>query len=120
MLRPILPLALLLVALVPPAVAGPLPELRVSAIPDENPQELLRIYQAFAEYLARELKMPVRFVPVLDYAATVEALAAEKLDPLLDAEQAKAAIYLPLAEAVVLDYQPHGGLPGVIKGQIGT
>ena len=80
MLRAILPLTLLLVALVPPAVAGPLPELRVSAIPDENPQELLRIYQPFAEYLARELKMPVRFVPVLDYAATVEALAAEKLE----------------------------------------
>ncbi|MGH7395447.1 MAG: putative selenate ABC transporter substrate-binding protein [Candidatus Methylomirabilales bacterium] len=55
-------------------------ELKVSAIPDENPQELLRIYQPFAEYLARELKMPVRFVPVLDYAATVEGLAAKKLD----------------------------------------
>lgn len=80
MRRFILPLAFLLLFLVLPAVAGPLAELRVSAIPDENPQELLRIYQPFAEYLARELKMPVRFVPVLDYAATVEALAAEKLE----------------------------------------
>jgi phosphonate transport system substrate-binding protein len=69
----------LLVVLFPVAAAPP-PELRVSAIPDENPQELLRIYEPFADYLARELKMPVRFVPVMDYAATVEGLAAKKLD----------------------------------------
>jgi phosphonate transport system substrate-binding protein len=54
--------------------------LRVSAIPDENPQELLRIYEPFATYLAKELGMPVQFVPVVDYAATVEGLAARKLD----------------------------------------
>jgi phosphonate transport system substrate-binding protein len=55
-------------------------ELRVSAIPDENPTELARIYKPFADYLARELKLPVRYTPVVDYAATVEALAARKLD----------------------------------------
>ncbi len=54
--------------------------LRVSAIPDENPQELLRIYTPFTEYLSKELGMPVKFVPVIDYAATVEGLAANKLD----------------------------------------
>jgi phosphonate transport system substrate-binding protein len=54
--------------------------LRVSAIPDENPQELLRIYSPFTEYLSKELGMPVKFVPVIDYAATVEGLAAKKLD----------------------------------------
>ena len=54
--------------------------LRVSAIPDENPQELLRIYEPFAVYLSKELGMPVKFVPVVDYAATVEGLAAKKLD----------------------------------------
>ncbi|MFQ5847224.1 MAG: putative selenate ABC transporter substrate-binding protein [Candidatus Methylomirabilales bacterium] len=54
--------------------------LRVSAIPDENPQELLRIYEPFAAYLSKELGMPVRFVPVIDYAATVEGLAAKRLD----------------------------------------
>jgi phosphonate transport system substrate-binding protein len=54
--------------------------LRVSAIPDENPSELLRIYTPFAEYLAKELGMRVRFTPVVDYAATVEGLAAKKLD----------------------------------------
>jgi len=56
------------------------PVLRVSAIPDENPNELLRIYTPFAEYLAKELGMKVQFTPVVDYAATVEGLAARKLD----------------------------------------
>lgn len=55
-------------------------ELRVSAIPDENPTELMRIYTPFAEYLSRELGIPVKYVSVVDYAATVEALAAKKLD----------------------------------------
>lgn len=54
--------------------------LRVSAIPDENPTELLRIYTPFAAYLSKELGMPVRFTPVVDYAATVEGLSAGKLD----------------------------------------
>ncbi|MFQ5682399.1 MAG: putative selenate ABC transporter substrate-binding protein [Candidatus Binatia bacterium] len=55
-------------------------ELRVSAIPDENPQELLRIYQPFVDYLEREVSVPVKFFPVVDYAATVEGLAANRLD----------------------------------------
>ena len=54
--------------------------LKISAIPDENPNELLRIYTPFAEYLQRELGMKVQFTPVVDYAATVEGLAARKLD----------------------------------------
>ena len=55
-------------------------ELRISAIPDENPQELLRIYQPFADYLSKETGVPVKFTPVVDYPATVEGLAAGKLD----------------------------------------
>ena len=77
------PLALLFLLLI--AVLGvasaEMPELlKVSAIPDENPNELMRIYTPFAEYLARELGMKVQFTPVVDYAATVEGLAAKKLD----------------------------------------
>lgn len=60
--------------------AEPLQELRVSAIPDENPNELMRIYRPFAEYLSKELKLKVTYTNVVDYAATVEALAAKKLD----------------------------------------
>ncbi len=55
-------------------------ELRVSAIPDENPQELLRIYTPFTDYLSKEIGIPVKFTPVVDYAATVESLAAGRLD----------------------------------------
>jgi phosphonate transport system substrate-binding protein len=54
--------------------------LRVSVIPDENPTELMRIYTPFTEYLAKQLGLRVQFVPVVDYAATVEGLAARKLD----------------------------------------
>src|SRR5262249_62419297 len=54
--------------------------LKVSAIPDENPSELLRIYAPFADYLGKVVGMKVQFVPVVDYAATVEGLAAKKLD----------------------------------------
>ncbi len=62
------------------ASAQTLKELRVSAIPDENPQELLRIYKPFADYLSKEIGMPVKFTPVVDYAATVQGLAANRLD----------------------------------------
>jgi phosphonate transport system substrate-binding protein len=55
-------------------------EFRISAIPDENPQEMLRIYTPFADYLTKEIGVPVKFTPVVDYAATVEGLAANKLD----------------------------------------
>jgi phosphonate transport system substrate-binding protein len=61
--------------------AGEIPAtLRMSAIPDENPTELMRIYAPFAEYLQREIGIPVQFTPVVDYAATVEGMAANKLD----------------------------------------
>ncbi len=66
-----------------PAAARPaeqLKELRVSAIPDEKPNELMRIYTPFAEYLGKELGIPVKYTNVVDYAATVEGLAAKKLD----------------------------------------
>lgn len=77
-----IPLMLLaLCALLPATAPADVPEvLRVSAIPDENPNELMRIYTPFAEYLAKELGMKVQFTPVVDYAATVEGLAAKKLD----------------------------------------
>jgi len=73
-------LTLLLIMLAIPAWGYEPSVLRVSAIPDENPNELLRIYSPFADYLAKELKLKVQFTPVVDYAATVEGLAAKKLD----------------------------------------
>ncbi|MBI4240356.1 MAG: putative selenate ABC transporter substrate-binding protein [Candidatus Rokubacteria bacterium] len=74
-------LIILLMLITPAVAAGETPAVfRVSAIPDENPNELLRIYTPFADYLVREIGIQVRFVPVVDYAATVEGLAARKLD----------------------------------------
>lgn len=54
--------------------------LRVSAIPDEAPTELLRKFKPLGEYLEQELGMPVQFQPVSDYAGVVEALGAKRLD----------------------------------------
>jgi phosphonate transport system substrate-binding protein len=74
-------LLFLMLALVADNVhAQAIKELRLSAIPDENPQEMLRIYQPFADYLTKEIGIPVKFTPVVDYAATVEGLAANRLD----------------------------------------
>jgi phosphonate transport system substrate-binding protein len=80
-MRPLIVLLAALLAIVPGASTAYVPEvLKISAIPDENPNELMRIFTPFAEYLERELGVKVRFTPVVDYAATVEGLAAQKLD----------------------------------------
>ncbi len=54
--------------------------LKVSAIPDESPTELQRKFVPLGKYLEKATGMKVEFTPVTDYAATVEGLAAGKLD----------------------------------------
>jgi phosphonate transport system substrate-binding protein len=54
--------------------------LRVSAIPDEAPTELQRKFKPLGEYLAQKTGLKVEFVPVTDYAASVEGLVSKKLD----------------------------------------
>lgn len=54
--------------------------LKVSAIPDEAPTELLRKFEPLGSYLEKQLNMKVEFVPVADYPAVVEALATNRLD----------------------------------------
>ena len=54
--------------------------LKVSAIPDEAPTELQRKFTPLGAYLEKETGMKVEFIPVTDYAAVVEGLAARKLD----------------------------------------
>ncbi|MBL4610983.1 MAG: putative selenate ABC transporter substrate-binding protein [Pseudomonas sp.] len=61
-------------------VAAETTTLRVSAIPDEAPTELLRKFEPLGEYLEQELGMPVTFQPVSDYAGVVEALGSGRLD----------------------------------------
>jgi len=54
--------------------------LRVSAIPDEAPTELQRKFKPLGTMLEKKLGMKVEFVPVTDYAASVEGLVNKKLD----------------------------------------
>jgi phosphonate transport system substrate-binding protein len=54
--------------------------LRVSAIPDENPTELLRKFKPLGAYLEKELGVKVVWTPVNDYPAVVEGLAGKKID----------------------------------------
>ena len=69
-----------LLTIIPSATSLALAQLKVTAIPDEEPTELLRIYSPLANYLEQELGLKVKFIPVVDYAAAVEALAAKKVD----------------------------------------
>jgi phosphonate transport system substrate-binding protein len=72
--------ALLATLLLWPLAASAAGPLRVSAIPDEAPTELLRKFAPLGKYLEAEIGIPVEFFPVTDYAAVVESLAAKKLD----------------------------------------
>lgn len=73
-------LCLSVAAILPAAHAADQSVLRVSAIPDEAPTELQRKFEPLGKYLEEELGMEVRFQPVSDYAAVVEALDAGRLD----------------------------------------
>lgn len=54
--------------------------IRVSAIPDENPTELQRKYKPLVHFLKESLGAEVKYIPVTDYGAAVQALAAGKVD----------------------------------------
>src|SRR5574342_1182624 len=63
------------------AEAGPAgPVLHVGAIPDQDPQELQRIYGGLADYLATNLSVRVVYVPVTEYAAAVSAFRRGDLE----------------------------------------
>ncbi|MEB3184329.1 MAG: putative selenate ABC transporter substrate-binding protein [Cyanobacteriota bacterium] len=63
-----------------PAQQRGLTVLRIGAIPDQNPEKLNRLYGLVANELSRQLKVPVRYVPVTDYAAAVSAFRTGDLD----------------------------------------
>jgi phosphonate transport system substrate-binding protein len=79
-LRSLTTLALAAVMLAASGVAFAQQVLRVSAIPDEAPTELQRKFKPLGNYLEQKLGMKVEFVPVTDYAASVEGLINNKLD----------------------------------------
>lgn len=54
--------------------------LRIGAIPDQDPQELQRLYGEVAGYLGDQLDVRVEYRPVTDYAAAVTAFRVGDLD----------------------------------------
>ncbi len=67
-----------------PAIAAPsgapAPTLRLSAIPDQNPEKLNRLYPLVAKVLSKQLGVNVRYVPMVDYPAAVTAFRTGDLD----------------------------------------
>ena len=56
------------------------PVLRISAIPDQNPEKLNRLYGQVASELSQQLGVPVKYVPMTDYAAAVTAFRTGDMD----------------------------------------
>jgi phosphonate transport system substrate-binding protein len=54
--------------------------LKISAIPDQDPQKLSARDGAMASYLSATLGVPVQYVPVTDYAASVSLFRSGDLD----------------------------------------
>jgi len=76
MLKILAPVLLSLVATLASAQAV----FKISAIPDESPTELARKAAPLVKYLESKLGTKVEFIPVSDYAASVEALANKQID----------------------------------------
>ncbi|MEB3361612.1 MAG: putative selenate ABC transporter substrate-binding protein [Synechococcaceae cyanobacterium] len=56
------------------------PVLRISAIPDQSPEKLNRLYPLVANELGRQLGVKVKYVPMVDYTAAVTAFRTGDLD----------------------------------------
>jgi phosphonate transport system substrate-binding protein len=54
--------------------------LTISAIPDQDPEKLQRLYGGLAEYLTRATGLKVKYIPVMDYKAVVTAFKVGELD----------------------------------------
>jgi phosphonate transport system substrate-binding protein len=52
----------------------------IGAIPDQDPELLQRRFGLLADYLSEELGVPVEYIPVTDYAASVTAFRVGDLD----------------------------------------
>jgi phosphonate transport system substrate-binding protein len=56
------------------------PVLRISAIPDQQPEKLNRLYGLVANELSKQLGVRVQYVPVTNYTAAVSAFRTGNLD----------------------------------------
>jgi len=77
--------------------------LAISAIPDQDPEKLQRLYGKLADYLKEQLKIDVEYKPVTDYKAVVTAFRVGDLDLVwfggLTGVQAR--LQVPDAQAIV-------------------
>jgi len=55
-------------------------KLIISAIPDQNPEKLNRLYKLLSTELSNNLNIPVEYKPVINYAAAVSAFKTGDLD----------------------------------------
>src|SRR5918998_3262581 len=76
----LLVLALALLAACAQAPTATSRPLIISAIPDQDPEKLQRLYGKVASYLSRELGVPVEYKAVTDYTASVTAFKVGDLD----------------------------------------
>jgi len=54
--------------------------LRISAIPDQNPEKLNRLYGLLSGELQEKLGVEVKYIPVIDYSAAVTGFRNGDLD----------------------------------------
>ena len=54
--------------------------LKIGAIPDQNPEKLNRLYGSLSAELNAALEVPVKYIPVSNYAAAVSAFRTGSLD----------------------------------------
>ncbi len=64
----------------PPAGNTTTQPLVISAIPDQDPDKLQRLYGLVATYLSQQLGVPVQYKPVTDYTASVTGFKVGDLD----------------------------------------
>ncbi|MGI9000076.1 MAG: putative selenate ABC transporter substrate-binding protein [Pseudonocardia sp.] len=62
------------------AAGGPAPVLTISAIPDQDPEKLQRLYGQVSSYLGEKLGVTVTYQPVTDYTASVTSFRRGDLD----------------------------------------
>ena len=75
----------------------------ISAIPDQDPEKLQRLYGTVASYLSKSLGVPVEYKPLTDYKAAVTAFRVGDLDLVwfggLTGVQAR--LQVPTAQAIL-------------------
>lgn len=75
----------------------------IGAIPDQNPEQLQRLYGTVATYLTTKLGVPVEYKPVTDYTASINLFRSGDLDMVwfggLTGVQAR--LQVPGAQAIV-------------------